>query len=499
MLRAFLVWRELGEAAPEAEAAIRALIAGLRRIAVCRDDYCYYPEKGGWGEPSSYPRSGWLNTDEAQGETEGGEGSIVCFHGHQIYAAAHWYAESRDPLALDLAVHLARYVMLPKFWGGLPDPDGDRTGLQGAWIAPRKPDPPYTAGHEQGHWYSHFHARAIALRGLLEFAHVAGDERVAEFVRRAYEFTLSQGIPRMGWINTYPAAMNMVEGCALGDLVGLGIRLSDYGLGDYWDDVDAVARNQLVEQQLTRADFLEQISHASTEQCPCEKTAFPNQLCYEDVISRSLGSYGGTALPTSIPKPWVMHCCTGNATQGLYAAWEGIVREDGNQAVVNLLLNRAARLVDVESYLPHEGKIVIRNKAASRVAVRIPWWVPGGASLGAHLKSPQNTANLPLSSGEPRSPAWIGHYAVFEGLSLNDVLTLTFPVRESVVHYTVNAHSAHEQEYTCTFRGSTLVDISPRDQSPTSYPLYLRDHLRTAVAPMKRTERFVAERLVRQW
>jgi hypothetical protein len=131
MIRALLVWRELGDTTTETEGMIASLVRGLRRIAVCKDDYCYYPEHGGWGEPCSYPRSGWLNTDEAADETEGGEGAVTCMHAHQIYGAAHWYAESGDPVALDLAARLSRYCMLPRFWGGVPEPEGSRDRLPG--------------------------------------------------------------------------------------------------------------------------------------------------------------------------------------------------------------------------------------------------------------------------------------------------------------------------------------------------------------------------------
>ena len=120
---------EMGWQPSRMEEMLRSLAAGLRRIAVVKDDYAYYPEKGGWSEPCAYPRSGWLNTDEARSDTDGGEGSIVCMHGHQIYAAARWYALTGDPTALDLAARLARYVMKPKFWGGVPDSRADRTGL----------------------------------------------------------------------------------------------------------------------------------------------------------------------------------------------------------------------------------------------------------------------------------------------------------------------------------------------------------------------------------
>ena len=485
-LRAMLVWREAGWETERMERELQELTAGLRRILVCRDDYGYYPEKGGWGEACSYPRSGWLNTDEALGETEGGEGSVLCMHGHQIYGAAHWYALSKDSIALDLATRLTRYVMKPKFWGGVPDPTGDRSALPGH-IAPGGPDPPYTAGRELGHWYSHFHARAIALRGILEYAVVAGDDRAAEFVRRAYEFTLSQGIPRMGWINCYPAGLNLCEGCALGDLVGLGVRLSDLGEGDYWDDVDAVVRNQLAEQQLTRADLLRNVAENSASEGEEEKDAFPGELFYaEDIFERTLGVFGGTAGPTSITNVWVMHCCTGNATQGLYYAWEGTLREDGDTAEVNLLLNRAGSLLDVSSFLPYEGKVVIHNKAARRIALRVPHWVDR-REIRIHV------------NGKPAACEWIGNRLLFQQSSTPVDIAITFPIRESTARYTVNANSDREQVYTCTFRGGTLVDISPRDNDPRAYPLYLRDHMRKDTAPTKTVQRFVAERIVTQW
>lgn len=122
MLRALLVWREVTED-PACEAAIRDLIGGLSRIAIRKDDYYYFPEKGGWGEPCSYPRSGWLNTDESKSETEGGEGSVTAYHGHEIYGASHWYALTGDVQALDLAARLSRYCMQPKFWGESPTPE----------------------------------------------------------------------------------------------------------------------------------------------------------------------------------------------------------------------------------------------------------------------------------------------------------------------------------------------------------------------------------------
>jgi len=274
----------------------------------------------------------------------------------------------------------------------------------------------------------------------------------------------------------------------LGDLIALAVRLTDAGLGDHWDDVDACTRNCLVEQQLVRRDLIERcVKSFHGPYIEPMGTDVPLQIIWGDeIIDRSIGIYGGTSLPTSVPTVWSMGCCTGNGTQGLYYAWEGIVRESGDTAQVNLFLNRAARLVDVDSHLPFEGKVVIKNKAARRVAVRIPAWV-NRADLRAEV------------SGKSAALDWVGRYVMFEGLKPNDVVTILFPVRETTASYTANANTPSEQPYSCTFRGSTLVDISPRDESPTSYPFYLRDHLRRDKAPMKTVTRFVADRIITGW
>src|SRR5439155_18133432 len=68
-------------------------------------------------------------------------------------------------------------------------------------------------------------------------------------------------------------------------------------------------------------------------------------------------------------------CCAGNSPQGLYYAWHGITRFNDGVATINLFLNRAAPWLDIDSYLPHEGKVVIHNKRARTIQARIPYWV----------------------------------------------------------------------------------------------------------------------------
>jgi len=102
-------------------------------------------------------------------------------------------------------------------------------------------------------------------------------------------------------------------------------------------------------------------------------------------------------------------------------------------------------------------------------------------------------------NGKPAGLDWTGRYIEFSGLAERDTIELTFPVKESAGVYTVAAHTPWETTYSCKFRGSTLMDISPRDTSPTSVPLYQREHLDKEKAPVKEVTRFVPKRIITNW
>ena len=95
--------------------------------------------------------------------------------------------------------------------------------------------------------------------------------------------------------------------------------------------------------------------------------------------------------------------------------------------------------------------------------------------------------------------SWVGNHVLIDDLSAGDLVRLTFPVKRQTLSYTANAHSPQEQEYRLELRGSTVVDISPRDDAPTSYPLYLRDALKADHAGSRTVQRFVPEHIVRGW
>ena len=52
------------------------------------------------------------------------------------------------------------------------------------------------------------------------------------------------------------------------------------------------------------------------------------------------------------------------------------------------------------------------------------------------------------------------------------------------------------KNYSVSFRGSTVEDIEPRDSEHTSYPLYRVESFQLKRAPLRKTKRFMAEKLI---
>ena len=468
MIVAMMLWHQR-DGDPAWLDRVRRMSQGLGKIALYRGQYAYYPDEAGWTEDSGWSytvRGGdgyysYYPPDEPTREQQGIEGTVKYWPGNVVRALSQWYEKSGDEEALELAGKLMVFMLKPGLW----EP-GHPTDL---------------VGPEHGIFEGHFHGNLGGLRGMLEYAIATNNKRLKQFVRDAYVYSRNFGISRLGWFPSWvnprshgrPSSLALVcEGCGIADITALAIKLSDVGVGDYWEDVDQYVRNQLVEAQLTNGDLMRKVSQSGPKH-----EAKPPMETNENVIERCVGAF---TLPgvTSIDGD-AAGCCTGNGTQGLYYAWESIVRFEDGAAQVNLLLNRASPWLDVDSYLPYEGKVVLRNKAADRVAVRIPSWV--------------NREAVRCSVNEEQtSPLRLGNYLVFGGLNRGDAVTIEFPVVDTTETYSVG-----DTKYTCRFRGNTLVEISPRDDKSTAYPLYLRDHYGADRAPMKTVERYVAPLTIR--
>jgi len=457
-LLAFMAWMQYEPKGVWEEKAA-GVARGLTRIAIRKEDYAYYPDSR-IGEAFSYPKRGWPNTDEPMVEGVGAEGSMFMYHCGPLRALTRWYRFTGDKQALETAARLARFVTKKRFWGAKGVPD-DITSADRA----------YFTGHMHGH--------TAMLYALVEYAAATGDSELLNFVRDGYEFARHHGIPRLGaWLNDQPD----VEVCTISDMIATAIKLTEAGMGDYYEDVDQAVRNQLVESQLLRADLLREISQAGPRH-----VVRPPQETSDRVIERSLGLLA--PMPVGgYKEPYAINCCMGNGTQALYYAWSKIIEPRGEAVQVNLLLNRVSPWMDVDSYLPYEGKVILHNRTAKTAYVRLPHFV--------------DQRNVKVSAQRsPLTPYWVNRYLVLSGIKPEEEIQITFPIREDTATYTLYENLVMgnprrtERQYACRFRGNTLVDISPRVSLP-GYPIYLRDQYRQDKAPLETKPRYVSSRMI---
>jgi hypothetical protein len=444
----------------------------MLELAVVEGEDAFYPNPG-LGNDFSYPRkSGWTTRKPPEKATEGFEGASMFYLFQPLRGFTRYYVTTGDERFFEISRKFIHFGLQPKFWGGAAD------------MSP-------IASAERGHFKLHFHASAAALRGVLDYGIVADDQRIKEMLVDAYGYARQVGIGRLG---LFPTNNEVTEGCTLGDMIGLAVTLSDAGLGDYWDDVEKYARNGLLCAQATDLEELQRVSQAGLERPPyaafggaCDyrfqpgnnKGVLPGQEIHGGVLERTIGAFGHI-VGARYQTPMMMHCCTANASQGLYYAWEGILRRKGVGVEVNLWLNRRSPWVDVWSWLPHEGRLVVQNKGMREVSVRKPGW--------AHRARIQCQVN-----GQLVEPRWAGGRMVFDGLQGNERLEISTPVNmERVTCTMVNlADPQHSQEqYECEFRGHTAVEVQwvTAGSDPNEhnwYRLFRREALKTAVAPMK--------------
>ena len=373
------------------------------------------------------------------------------------------YKMTGEEESIELAKKILRFSLKPGMWAENSDEK-------------RYP------GYEHGIWMGHFHNGTQGLIAMLDMAIATNSDWLKEFTREYYEHTRRNGIVRLGFSpawskpEAYGRPVDLArypEPCATGDFAVNAVRMSDAGLGDYWDDLDYTVRNHLVEQQITDLEKMRRVSGTKPGTVEDELLKnFRGGFSHSSHSRVCLANLGG--------------CCAVNGAQGLYYAWHGITRFDRGMATVNLFLNRASAWMDVTSYLPYEGKVVLINKQAHTVIVRIPGWVEKNR-VRSRIERPGLFGRVKIREVDP---AGYGNRLIFQEIRPGDRIILEFPVPIWEDDYTING-----EKVGLTFKGSTVIDVKPRETG-NYYQIYERTHYRSNQAPMHQVTQFIPDRII---
>jgi hypothetical protein len=193
------------------------------------------------------------------------------------------------------------------------------------------------------------------------------------------------------------------------------------------------------------------------------------------VPERNLGAFAGwpAANDWFVGKgSGIMHCCTANGARSLFMIWNRILTCKDGKLNVNLLLNRASKWADIDSYIPYQGRVVIKVKQPLELSVRIPEWV-----------SPEQTC-ASINDADC-SIEWDGRYARIGQVQPENTVTVTFPIAERAEHIHVE-----KRRYHIVRKGNEVVSIDP----PGRYcPLYQREHYRSDSPRWRKVTRFVSD------
>jgi hypothetical protein len=438
MLLAMTLWYER-EKKPFWRNRAEGMINRFRELAVDRGDYAYFPR------PFIHP--GFLTPGERPDPAVSDISSHFTHLG-AIHGMSRYYRVTGYEPALQLAGKLSRYM---RDHSGHYDPEG------------RAPD-------------QHFHGSTCTLLAMLEYAALARDQALLDFVRQSYEWHRTIGSALVGFFpevvsTDYPTC----ESCELANMIDLAVRMSQLGVGDYWDDADRYLRNQFAENQLTHGEWMQEVS----DQFPKAPVSFRDTA--HDVIRRNIGGFAGWSLGNDfipvpegpIPRGFAfMHCCTGNASRAIYYAWQGILTHEGGKLQINLLLNRASAWADVHSYIPYDGRVEVLVKQRCHVSVRAPEWV--------------EKSKVTLQVAEANRPVnWNGRFLEVGDCVPQSKVSIAFPLPERTQQETIGA-----RQYTLTLKGNDVVAIDPAGKY---CPYYQREKYRQGKVQWKSLERFVSD------
>jgi hypothetical protein len=330
-----------------------------------------------------------------------------------LTALARYAQLTGDSVAVDLAAGLARFYMRH---GDVP-PDG------------------------RFHANTHSGGVLPTTVGIARLGIVLGNQAMLDWAHRVYLWVREQ-TPDFGFLADGLGLEGFFAGtcetCALADLQHLAILLSEAGAGDYWDDVERVARNQLIENQYRDAHALQRALPSITPEVLAmlhggfECAAYPNRLLTWD------GAEG---------------CCIGGGLRALYLTWRGAISQAEHETRVNLGISRSTPAVEVVGHEPWRGQIDARAREPGALFIRAP----------GHVSPSEVRTQI---DGADVSVTWRGRYARFEQLQPGQVATLIYPLRE-----TVRAYQIAGAAYQGIWLGHTMVEIAPAGER---YPIYQR-------------------------
>jgi hypothetical protein len=358
--------------------------------------------------------------------------------GMMLEPVLRYYEDTKDPLAGELVTKFSRLVidLMPTFIKDVGQTDSS----------------------------------VATISGILLAGQVLGIPEFSEWAEEAYRnYTAQDYVVDFGWTpeNTGRARVKGLlacETCSTVDYLQAAMQLALHRNDIYWDDVERIAMNQLLEGQMLRIDFVERIPEKDIKPSP---KMDPRWMTTDHVLERSLGCLSGC----SGPNDWVevgtganfVQCCFGSGARGLYDTWYYAAQEEGDRIKVNLQFSKRLPSALIVSYMPGKATMEIQMTQPKDLWVRKPGWAKA---------EPTRI----LVNGQEQQARLKGSYLDLGHLAGGTVVRVEFP--DATVRKT---ERIGEVEFRTVWRGNAVVEMEPKGEI---YPLYQGRNRKDGVTPL---------------
>lgn len=303
----------------------------------------------------------------------------------------------------------------------------------------------------------HMHGNLRTLMGAANYALYVRDVVLYSRIDAIYRYVRDETSTQFGYIPEVIGRQGdivLCETCALMDYLGLMAILANHGHPDYFDEMEKLVRNHLVESQLIDGSWLK--SDNSKEDT--------EQFSWRNIGERMVGAYAGWSSPTQfLAAKETLHwggpelrgktrvfqnCCGGSGTHAYYIAWKNATRAENGTVSVNMHIDKSLPQVEVRGYQPYKGMTSIRVKQNCIIRVRVPRFTNAD-----YMKVYVNNVFVPVNS-------W-GNYLELGKRLKGDFIEIKYPLPIYETNESIGNPGYRTYRYKVTWKGDTVIRIEP--------------------------------------
>lgn len=392
---------------------IQKLNEGLRRVMVIKDDYGFYD------------RATW-SADITVSQNAAPMPHQLYFAGGQIHPLIEIYRHTEIPLALELAERLTKFVVF----------HSEYFNSDGSWNC-----------YGDGDWASstdgHVHSRLATLAGIITLGKVTSNNDFVLWAKAAYDWFIETHSSSFGWspefLGRFGDDKEGCETCAVMDDINCALALAEAGFTEYYDRVERVTRNQLMESQIINTSLFRNTAEKNDT----------DQLCFHNIADMVLGGFAGWAGPNDFigncaNNYCLMNCCGPSGIAALCNVWNAIYSLKKHELFLNIWMNKDDNIVCIKNHEPADGLLEINMKIEiDTLYIRKPSFLNMGSVCV-------------LCNGKLSKCVSTEAYLWVERLHPNDEICIRYDLNRRTEQINVNG-----RDFDVTWAGDSVVSMNP--------------------------------------